>query len=219
MKWYVLAAPATAAALLLASTVAFSEETIPDWVRSSAGWWAEGLISDADYINSLQWLVDAGYINLDGDVQRLVRDGKYSIEQPDDWERQVPIIDEVAAGIRDSIVKLDTIDENVPAIISLSHGRMLADDITGHREVGLGMVKEYLGDAFNHTTSAQTDVVGNSGYVDEYTVSIFGLVIQGKSYSFEYEGEIYEIKYESERDIFPDHLAEFERIVQTLRLE
>ena len=222
MRWYAVAAAAVAVAGLLTATAAFSEqEAIPDWIKNVAGWWAEGLVSDAEYVNSLQWLVDAGYINLggDGDTQRLVRDGKYSIEQPGDWERQAPIWDEATGGIRDSIIKLETIDDRIPAIISVSSGGMLGANITEHRQVGLALLDEYLGDAFHHTLFAETDVAGNPGYVDEYTVTIFDWVIQGKSYSFEYEGHIYEIKYESAEGTFPDHLPEFERIAQTFRLE
>lgn len=221
MRWYAVAAAAAAAGLLLTATAAFSEqEAIPDWIKNLAGWWAGGLVSDAEYVSSLQWLVDAGYIDLggDGDVQRLVRDGKYSIDQPGDWERQVPIWDEATGGIRDSIIKLETIDDRIPAIISVSSGGMLGENITAHREAGLALLDGYLGDAFNHTLSAETDVAGNPGYVDEYTVTIFDWVVQGKSYSFEYEGHIYEIKYESGDGTFPDHLPEFERIAQTFRL-
>lgn len=36
--------------------------SIPDWVRNNAGWWAQGLISDADYTNGLQWLIHNGII-------------------------------------------------------------------------------------------------------------------------------------------------------------
>lgn len=219
VKWYLAAGPVAVAGLLL-FTVAYSQEgAIPDWIRSSAGWWADGLISDAEYMASIQWLIDEGYLNLDGESQRLVREGQYSIEQPDDWERQVPTVDESSNGIRDSMIKLETIDDQIPAIISVSAGGMLGENITEHRTVGLDLIYEYLGDAFNHTHYAETDVVGNPGYVDEYTVSVFGVVVQGISYSFEFEGRIYEIKYESGTENFPAHLDEFEGLVKTFRLE
>jgi len=35
---------------------------IPKWVKNNAGWWANGLISDIDYINGIQYLVDKGII-------------------------------------------------------------------------------------------------------------------------------------------------------------
>ena len=220
MRWYLAAVP-VAAGLLLVATAAFSEEgAIPGWIKQSAGWWADGLIGDADYINSLQWLVDNGYISLDaGETQRLVQDGKYSIEHPEGWERQVPIREELPGGIRDSIIKLDTIDDNIPSIISVSSSRMLGENIDEHRVAGLELIEEYLGDAFEHTLAESIEIEGNPGYVDEYTVSIFSMVIQGRSYSFEYEGMLYEIKYESDADTFPDNLTQFEHLVQTFRLE
>lgn len=220
MRWHLAAVP-VAAGLFLVGTAAFSEgDTIPEWIKQSANWWADGLISDAEYISSLQWLVDNGYLSLDtGETQRLVQDGKYSIEHPEGWERQVPIREELPGGIRDSIIKLDTINDNVPSIISVSTSRMLGENIEEHRAAGLELIEEYLGDAFVHTLAESVEIEGNPGYVDEYTVSIFSMVVQGRSYSFEYEDMLYEIKYESDADVFPDNLAQFERLVQTFRLE
>ena len=70
-----MAAVPAVAGLLLVATAAFSQEdAIPDWIKQSAGWWADGLIGDAEYINSLQWLVDNGYVSLGaGETQRLVQ--------------------------------------------------------------------------------------------------------------------------------------------------
>jgi len=36
--------------------------SIPDWVRNNAGWWAQGLISDDDFTNGIQWLIQNGII-------------------------------------------------------------------------------------------------------------------------------------------------------------
>ena len=38
--------------------------TIPSWVKNTAKWWGEGQISDSDYIQSLQWLIDNGILNI-----------------------------------------------------------------------------------------------------------------------------------------------------------
>ena len=35
---------------------------IPKWVKNNARWWVDGLISDIDYINGIQYLVDKGII-------------------------------------------------------------------------------------------------------------------------------------------------------------
>ena len=37
---------------------------IPQWIRDNAKWWSEGLISDQDYINGLQFLIQQGVIRV-----------------------------------------------------------------------------------------------------------------------------------------------------------
>ena len=33
------------------------EFTIPDWIKNTAGWWADGHISDDSFVGGLQWLI------------------------------------------------------------------------------------------------------------------------------------------------------------------
>ena len=37
---------------------------VPEWVKTSAGWWAEGSITDEDFVGSLQYLINAGLIRV-----------------------------------------------------------------------------------------------------------------------------------------------------------
>ena len=39
-------------------------DDVPDWVKNSAGWWAENKISDAEFISSLQFLIENNIINI-----------------------------------------------------------------------------------------------------------------------------------------------------------
>ena len=39
-------------------------ETIPDWVKSNAGWWADGLTSDKEFLNGIEWLISKGIITI-----------------------------------------------------------------------------------------------------------------------------------------------------------
>jgi len=41
-----------------------AEEQVPDWVRNNAGWWADGLISEDDFVNGIKWLVEKGIIKV-----------------------------------------------------------------------------------------------------------------------------------------------------------
>lgn len=37
---------------------------IPQWIRDNAKWWSEGLISDQDYVNGLQYLIQQGILKV-----------------------------------------------------------------------------------------------------------------------------------------------------------
>jgi len=41
-----------------------SKEQVPDWVRNNAGWWADGQISEDDFVNGIKWLVEKGIIKV-----------------------------------------------------------------------------------------------------------------------------------------------------------
>ena len=40
------------------------EQQVPDWVRNNAGWWADGLISDDDFVSGIKYLVEQGIIRV-----------------------------------------------------------------------------------------------------------------------------------------------------------
>ncbi len=46
------------------SAVETTEYEIPKWIRDNAKWWSEGLISDQDYINGLQYLIKQGILKV-----------------------------------------------------------------------------------------------------------------------------------------------------------
>ena len=45
-----------------------SEESVPDWVKSNAGWWADGTISDGEFVNGIQYLIKTGLISISTDT-------------------------------------------------------------------------------------------------------------------------------------------------------
>jgi len=40
------------------------EKTVPDWIRNNAGWWADGLISEDDFVSGIKYLVEHGIIRV-----------------------------------------------------------------------------------------------------------------------------------------------------------
>jgi len=45
-------------------SAAATDSSIPDWVKNSAKWWSEGTISEAEYIQSLEYLINKGIIDV-----------------------------------------------------------------------------------------------------------------------------------------------------------
>ena len=43
-----------------------AESLIPDWIKSNAGWWADGTVDDATFLNGIEFLVESGIIGVSG---------------------------------------------------------------------------------------------------------------------------------------------------------
>jgi len=41
-----------------------AEEQVPGWIKNNAGWWADGLISENDFVSGIKWLVENGVIRV-----------------------------------------------------------------------------------------------------------------------------------------------------------
>ena len=55
---------------LVAGVVAFplaasaQSDAVPSWIKNTAGWWAEDQISETEFVNSMEYLIDSGIINV-----------------------------------------------------------------------------------------------------------------------------------------------------------
>ena len=39
-------------------------QSIPPWIKDSARWWADGLVSDGEFASSIQYMVASGIIRV-----------------------------------------------------------------------------------------------------------------------------------------------------------
>ena len=44
--------------------ISFSESKIPEYIKSNAGWWAEGAIGDSDFVQGIQYLIKEGIMKI-----------------------------------------------------------------------------------------------------------------------------------------------------------
>ncbi|WP_420545425.1 phosphate/phosphite/phosphonate ABC transporter substrate-binding protein [Nitrosopumilus sp.] len=43
-----------------------AESLIPGWIKNNAGWWADGTVDDATFLNGIEFLVESGIIGVSG---------------------------------------------------------------------------------------------------------------------------------------------------------
>ena len=41
-----------------------SAESIPNWIKNTAGWWATDAIKENDFVNAIQWLIKMGIMSV-----------------------------------------------------------------------------------------------------------------------------------------------------------
>ena len=50
--------------IIPADNVADLSAFVPSWIKDTAGWWAEGLVSDSEFVNGLEYLISKGIITV-----------------------------------------------------------------------------------------------------------------------------------------------------------
>ncbi|HJL67492.1 MAG TPA: peptidase, partial [Nitrosopumilus sp.] len=50
--------------LLVVSITSSAYAEVPDWVKNNAGWWAEGAISESEFLSGISFLVSDGIITV-----------------------------------------------------------------------------------------------------------------------------------------------------------
>ena len=53
---------------------------IPEWIKNNAGWWAEGLIGDSDFVSGIQFLIKEGIMTIPG-----TQSGNGGTQEIPDW--------------------------------------------------------------------------------------------------------------------------------------
>lgn len=70
-RWVMPSAALCLAACLAVAAAASAQEgdgAVPSWVRQTAGWWSDGIISDAEFLAAIRYLMAEGVLVVDRDV-------------------------------------------------------------------------------------------------------------------------------------------------------
>ena len=63
----------------------YAQEQVPAWVKNTAGWWATNAISETEFVNAIEFLIENNIITLENDISsllltwdKIVDDAKYA---------------------------------------------------------------------------------------------------------------------------------------------
>ncbi|AFS80988.1 hypothetical protein NKOR_05510 [Candidatus Nitrosopumilus koreensis AR1] len=51
-------------AIMLIATTTYAYAEVPDWVKNNAGWWADGVISESEFLTGISFLISEGIITV-----------------------------------------------------------------------------------------------------------------------------------------------------------
>ena len=96
-------------------STAQAQDTIPGWIKTSMGFWSDGITSDAEFINAIEFLIENDIVSVssersqtgdDPNKSYIIEDKRFVMWQPEGWIRQADVQDYAATkGI--SILKQD----------------------------------------------------------------------------------------------------------------
>ena len=49
-----------------------AQEQVPSWVKNTAGWWATNAISETEFVNAIEFLIQNNIIVVEGNVSSLL---------------------------------------------------------------------------------------------------------------------------------------------------
>ena len=107
-------------------------ENVPEWVKNTAGWWAEDAISETEFVNAITYLVNVGIISTDRQneiinfeyLQKTVSKKNTEIKLNSDGFRDVEITEKPSNTYRIFIIGGSTVfgdgvesDETIPSYV------------------------------------------------------------------------------------------------------
>ncbi len=76
MKREIILTSIIAIAVIGVATIPFAQNVqaqslIPEWIKTNAGWWAEGSVDDTTFLNGIEFLIENGIINVSSESKSI----------------------------------------------------------------------------------------------------------------------------------------------------
>ena len=200
------------------------DNSIPEWLKTTAKWWAEGKVGDSDFVGGLQWLVDNDMLTISHNEQTakqekdLVVPGKFSLKYDDTWERQVLFVDKWKMPTY-KLIKTETLDKPVRGIFQVRLDSIGNLNQTEYLEMVKFNGHQFYDDDPLYTIVSEGEITlnGLEGYFFE---TEYGQVIKTKSteIAITTETQGYLILWESRMEDYAEYGDSFEKVLSSFKL-
>jgi len=131
---------------LLVPGTAFSD-SLPDWVKNTAGWWADDSLTELEFMQSIQFLIEQKIISLPSEtISELKNDGKkrtFIIPEKDNYEILISGIVPNYDPLKSLHVKIIKPDESSIGILSVPVGNTKGEFSQSFKIYPFSMEGEY----------------------------------------------------------------------------
>lgn len=153
------------------STIHAQSLDIPDWVKNNALWWAEGGITDQDFVNALQFLINEGIITIPGAATEAVKK-EPSVDLPYDIDIKFEQARYGSGDMAKIQIETDSPDpENVRLGVFDSAGNIIYETTAKTNDFGTAGVEFRLAEYYQKDEQLEAVSFFERDTKDKYTAS------------------------------------------------
>lgn len=215
------------------------QSSIPNWIRNTAKFWSNGEVSDAEYIKTLQWLIDQKIIKVpqSTNIQNKVipkqttpptyinKVYNFSMLQPVGWTEKENTLQEYGRNnlgytVLFTLPKNESgyatnINVNVKTFPAIQTTPI--NQIRGSFENGLHSAYATQ-DYFQVTKKGSLTVNGKNSFFFEYGAKINGTFVASKQVVIPDGDKAFIITYASEKEDYDAYLSQFTKILSSFKI-
>jgi hypothetical protein len=224
---------------LAVNVSATTSSSIPSWIKNTAKWWADGQISDAEFIKALQYLINQGILVVpqsnSSNQSTTTHQGfqtytnnvyKFSIQYPSNWIEKESFNGKVDLGsssyqFNAIVVFTPSSQDNTKYITNVNvktiagiNGTSLDDLLTGTKS---GLQDLFGVNDFKETGEGKIKTNGNDAFYIEYVININGVIAKVKQVVIPNGDNAFVITYGSSEDTYNKYLQQFDGILSTFK--
>ena len=183
------------------SSTSFAEETyIPNWIRDNALWWGEGKISDSDFINALQYLMNEKILkvpspnsNTEEIIHKEINFDKLSLEVT--GIEELIRVSDLRQSLRDSNQEFQDM-QDVYSVIDQRETEWVDADFEVITPFMLELIDNEISDQFRIHAFTYKESFGYEMYPEIFMTNAFGVNIAqtGKTSDYVQNDELWWIR-------------------------